>query len=60
MTTIERQECTVDLRGLKSVTSRLPRDHPLRIIMTTEEDRIEMNEFLAKIRSWLKLLQMKP
>ena len=60
MTTIERRECTVDLRGLKSVTLGLPRDHPLRIIMMTEDDGMEVNEFLAKIRSWLKLLQIEP
>jgi len=57
--TVESRNGAVDIRGLKSIARTLPRDHPLRITMEVEEDKMEVNEFLAKIRGWLKLLSLE-
>ncbi len=59
MTAIERKNGTVEITGLKSIGRTLPRDHPLRVTMEIEADKMEVNEFLAKIRSWLRLLSLE-
>jgi hypothetical protein len=52
-------ERLVDLGKFKvAVAKLLPGDHPLAKLMTVEEDRLGAHEFLARMRTWLKLLQI--
>jgi hypothetical protein len=52
-------ERPVDLGDFKvAVTKLLPSDHPLAKLMSVEEDHLGAHEFLAKMRTWLKLLQI--
>lgn len=48
-----------NLRRLKRIISRLPRDHPLRAVLMVEADEMSQEEFLAKVPSWLKLLALE-
>jgi hypothetical protein len=52
-------ERLVDLGGFKvAVAKLLSSDHPLAKLMSVEEDHLGAHEFLAKMRTWLKLLQI--
>jgi hypothetical protein len=43
---------------LKAVASKLPKEHPLRQVLMVEADEMEQEEFLAKLRTWLRLLAL--
>ena len=47
---------TVDVRRLKDFVLRLPNVSVLRDLLLTEDDELGMNDFLAKMDLWLKLL----
>jgi hypothetical protein len=46
----------VDVRRLKDFALRLPRSAVLRDLLLTEDDELEVNDFLAKMDLWLRLL----
>ena len=47
---------TVDIRPLKQfAASKLPSDHSLRTVLLVEEDTLPAEEFLAKVKMWVKL-----
>jgi hypothetical protein len=53
-----QSERRVDVRQFKlAVAMLLPDDHPLARLMIVEDDRLEAREFLAKMRTWLRLLR---
>jgi hypothetical protein len=59
VTSAELGKKVVDLREFKvTVGKLLPSDHPLAKVMSVEEDRLGAHEFLGKMRTWLKLLQI--
>jgi len=58
MTSAKIQERTLLSGRLKNIASRLPKDHPLRQVLMVEADQIEQEEFLAKLRTWLRLLAL--
>lgn len=47
----------VSMRPLKSITDGLPTDHPLRILLSGERDDIPLEEYLAKLPGWFRLLK---
>jgi hypothetical protein len=58
MTSPKIQERTLPTARLKNIASRLPKEHPLRQVLMVEVDQIEQEEFLAKLRTWLRLLTL--
>jgi hypothetical protein len=50
------QERSLSTGRLKAVASELPKEHPLRQVLMVEADEMEQEEFLAKLRTWLRLL----
>lgn len=48
---------TVDLRQLKSKAVHFP--EPARSLIFTEPDRIDANDFIVKVCSWLKIVEMR-
>lgn len=52
------QEKTVDIKRLKTfVSERLPEGHLLRDLVGAEDDLLEADEFVRKLRIWQKLLR---
>ena len=47
---------TVDVRRLKDFALRLPRAAVLRDLLLTEDDELDVKEFIVKMDLWLKLL----
>ncbi|MDG7029103.1 MAG: hypothetical protein JRN38_02530 [Nitrososphaerota archaeon] len=47
----------VSLRPLKYITDGLPVGHPLRILLSGERDDIPLDEYLAKLPGWFRLLK---
>ena len=51
---------TVCIRGLKSHSARrLPLSSQLRAVITMEKDHLTVTDFLAKMDTWLKLLNLE-
>ena len=50
------QERSLSTGRFKAVASELPKEHPLRQVLMVEADEMEQEEFLAKLRTWLRLL----
>jgi hypothetical protein len=51
----------IDIRRLKRFAlEHLPRDSPLRDVLLAEEDELSVQDFLAKMDLWLKLLRREP
>ena len=49
----------IDIRPLKAfVFEKLPKNWPLREALLAERDILEVQEFLAKMETWLNLLRM--
>ena len=49
----------VAIKRLKTYVLKLPKKSQLREIILTEEDELEIIEFLAKMNIWLKLFRME-
>ncbi len=49
----------IDIRSLKSLTSKLLHSHPLRIVLMLENDWLPPDRFLVKVGVWLKLLELE-
>lgn len=48
----------VDIRPLKEFAERtLPKEWPLRIVLTAMEDHVLASEFVAHVKVWLVLLR---
>lgn len=58
MASAKIQERTLPTRRLKDIASKLPKEHPLRQVLMVEADEMEQEEFLAKLRTWLRLLSL--
>jgi hypothetical protein len=52
------QERSLVTARLKSIASKLPKEHPLRQVLMVEADEMEREEFLAKLRTWMRLLAL--
>lgn len=49
----------VNIKGLKAFALGLPTDSRLRDLILTEDDELDVNEFLAKMDLWLRLVRME-
>jgi len=49
----------IDIRSLKSLTSKLSHSHPLRIVLILEDDWLPPDRFLVKVGVWLRLLELE-
>lgn len=48
----------VDIKALKAFAlEKFPRDCALRDVLLAERDKLDVNEFLAKMDIWIKLLR---
>jgi hypothetical protein len=47
----------ISLIRLKEIARKLPQNHPFRLVMLAEDDYIGGSEYLAKLKTWLRLLQ---
>lgn len=51
---------TVNIEPLKIVAKQiLPREHPLKILLDAERSVLKPEEYIAKLESWLCLLEIK-
>ena len=58
--TLPNSPQSVSTKGIKAfVSSHLPSDHPLRLLISSEKDKLTVNEFMVKLDDWLKLLGFK-
>ena len=46
----------VAIRPVKDVVRRLPPSHPLRVVVLSEPDELDGNEYFVKLSVWLRLL----
>ena len=46
----------VATRPLKDIVRKLPPDHPLRVVVLSEPDEIDGDEYFVKLTIWLRLL----
>jgi hypothetical protein len=49
----------IDIRSLKNLTSKLSHSHPLRIVLTLEDDWLPPDRFMVNVTVWLKLLELE-
>ncbi len=50
----------ISTKGIKAfVSSHLPSDHPLRLLISTEKAELTVEEFRIKLDDWLTLLDYK-
>jgi hypothetical protein len=50
----------INVRKLKAFAlESMPNDHPLRSILSAEEDEIDAAIFLARLKIWLQLCSIK-
>jgi hypothetical protein len=54
------QSGTVDVRRLKDFALTLPKGSSLKDLLVSEDDELDVREFLVKMGVWLKLLRMGP
>lgn len=53
-----RRTAKIDIRSLKAlVLEKFPRDSPLRVTLLAERDLLSIEEFLAKLETWLLFLE---
>ncbi|MCJ7609835.1 hypothetical protein MUP00_09250 [Candidatus Bathyarchaeota archaeon] len=52
-------ERRLDIRRLKELATRLPRDYALRELLLAEDDELEMRDFLSKMSVWLRLADFR-
>lgn len=50
----------VSIAPLKEVVRRIRADHPLRIVLQAEPDRMSREEYLRRLDLWLRLLTVAP
>ncbi len=46
----------VRMRPLKDFVLKLPVDHPLRVVISAEDDMMNAEEFCYKLKTWLRLI----
>ena len=46
----------VAIRPVKDVVRMLPPGHPLRVVVLSEPDELDGNEYFVKLSVWLRLL----
>lgn len=50
----------ISTKGIKAlVSSHLPSDHPLRLLISSEKAELTVEEFRIKLDNWLTLLDYK-
>jgi hypothetical protein len=53
-----RRTAKIDIRSLKAlVLEKFPTDSPLRVTLLAERDLLSIEEFLAKLETWLLFLE---
>ena len=51
------QSALVDLRPLKGAVLELPADHPLRLVVLMEPDKLSREEYAGRLPTWFNLLK---
>jgi len=51
-----RLKKTVNILKLKELGRKLPKDHPLRLIIEVEDSVMDVEEFILKVKTWDRLL----
>ena len=51
-----RLKKTVNLSRVKELVRKLPKDHPLRPVFEAEDTDIDVEEFVSKVKTWVRLL----
>jgi hypothetical protein len=58
MTSARIQERVFPTGRLKTIASKLPKEHALRQLLTVETDQLAPEEFGAKLHTWLRVLAL--
>lgn len=56
---VGRSDGKIETRPLKEIVRKLPRDHPLRVVILSEPDDMDLNEYFVKLTVWLRLLPIE-
>lgn len=48
----------VNISKLKALAAKLPANHPFRLTLEVEDTEITLEEYAAKGKSWLRLLDL--
>lgn len=49
----------IRITSLKDLALKLEENHPLKMILLAEEDEMSPEEYLSRIRTWLRLLNVR-
>ena len=46
----------VSIHKARELAKKLPKDHPLRALLEVEDSQMDVEEYVVKLKTWLKLL----